>query len=69
MDSCLMGHEDRQELETQLKLARKVEPLKDFKVKITLGAGNEKKTSVTELAEEYKASEGLHFTGTKRDGF
>ena len=55
---CLMGPEDRQELETQLKLPRKVEPLKDFKVKITSGAGNVKKTSVTELAEEYKASEG-----------
>ena len=55
--NCL-GHQDRQELEAMLKLPRKVEPLKDFKMKISLGPGNNKKTSVKELAEEYKATEG-----------
>ena len=53
---CLMGHKDRQELETLLKLPRKVEPLKDYRVNIVLGAGKVKRTSVKELAEEYKAS-------------
>ena len=53
---CLMGHKDRQELETLLSLPRKVEPLKDYRMKLALGAGKEKRTSVKELAEEYKAS-------------
>ena len=41
-----------------MKLPRKVEPLKDVQMKISLGPGNNKKTSVSELAEEYKATEG-----------
>ena len=54
---CLMGHEDRLELDEILKLPRPVRALKDFKVKINLGAGQCKRTSVKDLAEDYKASE------------
>ena len=54
---CDIGHEDRQELERVLELPRTVQPLKDYKMKINLGPGNVKKTSVKELAEEFKASE------------
>ena len=34
----LTGHKDRQELETLLSLPRKVEPLKDYRMKLALGA-------------------------------
>jgi len=54
---CLMGHKERQELETLLKQPRKVEPLKDYKVTLVLGPGKTKRTSVRELAEEYMVSE------------
>ena len=57
---CEIGHNDRQELETLLKLPRIVEPLKDYRVNIALGAGKVKRTSVKELAEEYMSlKEGL----------
>ena len=54
---CEIGHEDRQELEALLKVPRKVEPLKNVKMKISLGPKNVKKTSVKELEEEFKATE------------
>ena len=50
---CQIGHEDRQQLEALIKLPRVVVPLKDFRMKITLGPGKVKRTSVIELAEEY----------------
>ena len=53
---CEMGHKDRQELETLMKLPRKVEPLKDYRMNLALGAGKVKRTSVKELAEEYRLS-------------
>ena len=52
-----MGHQDRQDLEELLKLPRQVVTLKDFKMKISLGPKEVKKTSVRELEEEYKATE------------
>ena len=58
MEVCLMGHEDRQELEALLMLPRIVEPLKDYRMNIVLGPGNVKRTSVSELGEEYKTTEG-----------
>ena len=54
---CLIGHKDRQELEALLKLPRILVTLKDFKMKLALGAGKVKKTSMKELAVEFKASE------------
>ena len=53
---CEMGHKDRERLETLLKQPRTVQPLQDYRMKIRIGPGNEKKTSVKELAEEYRAS-------------
>ena len=58
LDVCLTGHEERQELEALLMLPRIVEPLKDYRMNIVLGPGNVKRTSVSELAEEYKKTEG-----------
>ena len=52
-----MGHQDRQDLEELLKLPRQVVTLKDFKMKISLGPKEVKKTSMRELEEEYKATE------------
>ena len=52
-----MGHKDRQELETLLKLPRIVVTLKDYSMKLVLGAGKVKKTSMKELAVEFKESE------------
>ena len=49
-----MGHQDRKELEKFLKAPRQVATLKDYKMKITLGAGKVKRTSLRELEEEYK---------------
>ena len=54
---CEVGHEDREELETLLNKPRNVQPLKDFKMKIVLGPGKVKRTSLRELEEEYKATE------------
>ena len=54
---CQIGHKDRQELEALLKLPRTLVTLKDYKMKLTLGAGKVKKTSMKELAVEFKASE------------
>ena len=54
---CEVGHEDRQELETLLNKPRTVQPLKDFKMKINLGAGKVKRTSLRELEEEYKTTD------------
>ena len=58
MEFCQLGHEDRKELENLLCKPRIVQPLKeDHKMmKILLGPGNVKKTSVRGLAEEFKAS-------------
>ena len=52
-----MGHQDRQELERQLKLPRNIVTLMDYKMKINLGPGKVKKTSVRELEEEYEQTE------------
>ena len=58
MESCQnMGHQDRQELERQLKLPRNIVTLMDYKMKINLGPGKVKKTSVRELEEEYEQTE------------
>ena len=58
MEFCQLGHEDRKELENLLGVPRIVQPLKDDDkmMKILLGPGNVKKTSVRGLAEEFKAS-------------
>ena len=53
-----VDHENRQYLDKLLERPRVLKPLADKQMKITLGAGNEKKTSVKEMVEEYKASEG-----------
>ena len=53
-----VDHEDRQDLKKLIDEPRAVKPLKDIKMKVTLGAGNVKKTSIKEMEEEYKASEG-----------
>ena len=53
-----VDHEDRQDLEKLLERPRVLKPLADKQMKINLGAGNVKKTSVKEMVEEYKASEG-----------
>ena len=53
-----VDHEDRQDLKKLIDDPRAVKPLKDIKMKVTLGAGNVKKTSIKEMEEEYKASEG-----------
>jgi len=47
-----MGHKERQE--SLLKLPRRVVTLKDYRMKLALGAGKVKKTSIKELAEEFK---------------
>ena len=52
-----MGHKDRQELEALLKLLRIVVTLKDYRMKLALGAGKENKTSMKELTVEFKGSE------------
>ena len=52
-----MGHQDRKELEKFLKAPRQVATLKDYKMKITLGAGKVKRTSLRELEEEYKVTD------------
>ena len=57
-DESKVDHEDRRDLEKLLKRPRVLKPLADKQMKITLGAGNVKKTSVKEMVEEYKASEG-----------
>ena len=54
---CLMGRKDRQELEALLKLPRIVVTLKDYRMKLALRAGKVKKTSMKELAVEFKESE------------
>ena len=53
-----VDHEDRQDLEKLLERPRVLKPLTDKQMKINLGAGNVKRTSVKEMVEEYKASEG-----------
>ena len=50
---CLMGHKDREELEGLLKLSRIVVTLKDYKMKIALGGGKVKKTSMLELSKKF----------------
>ena len=47
-------HEDRLDLKRLLEKPRDVKPLADIKMKVTLGAGQVKKTSVMEMYEEYK---------------
>ena len=54
---CEVGHEDRQELDALLNKPRDVQALKDFKMKIVLGPGKVKRTSLRELEEEYKTTE------------
>ena len=54
---CLIGHKYRQELEALLKMPRILVTLKGYKMKLTLGAGKVKKTSMKELAVEFKVSE------------
>ena len=53
---CKVGHQDREELETLLNKPRDVQLLKDFKMKIVLGPGKVKRTSLRELEEEYKTT-------------
>ena len=53
-----VDHKDRQDLEKLLERPRVLKPLADKQMKVNLGAGNVKKTSVKEMVEEYKASEG-----------
>ena len=50
-----MGHKEQQE--SLLKLPRRVVTLKDYRMKLALGAGKVKKTSMKELAKEFKESE------------
>jgi len=59
MESCSStGHQDRQKLDELLKLPRPDVTLNfDYKMNISLGPGKVKKTSVRELAEEYKDTE------------
>ena len=52
-----IGHKERQELEALLKLPRILVVLKDYRMKLALGAGKVKKTSMKELVVEFKASE------------
>ena len=54
---CEIGHKERQELEALLKLPRILVILKDYRMKLALGAGKVKKTSMKELVVEFKASE------------
>ena len=57
---CLIGHKDRQELEALLKLPRIVVTLKDYRMKLALGAGKVLNTSMMEMVVEFKAlKEGL----------
>ena len=46
--------EDRLDLKRLLEKPRDVKPLADIKMKVTLAAGQVKKTSVKEMYEEYK---------------
>merc|ERR1712130_845078 len=57
LSDCEVGHEDRKDLERLLQLPRKVEPLKDIKMEINMGGGEVKKTSMREIAEEFKPTE------------
>ena len=52
---CEIGHRDRQELEALLELPRILVTLKDYRMNIVLAAGKVKKTSLMELAAEFKA--------------
>ena len=54
---CEIGHKDRQALDALLELPRIVVTLKDYTMKLALGAGKVKKTSMKELAKEFKESE------------
>ena len=54
---CQIGHKERQELEKVLELPRILVTLKDYRMKIVLGGGKAKKTSVKELAVEFTAFE------------
>ena len=57
---CEIGHKERQELEALLRLPRILVILKDYRMKLALGAGKVKKTSMMELFVEFKAiKEGL----------
>ena len=51
-DESKVDHEDRRDLEKLLKRQRVLKPLADKQMKINLGAGNVKKTSVKEMVEE-----------------
>ena len=51
-------HKDRQNLEALLAKPRNIKPLADKQMRINLGPGNVKNTSVKEMVEEFKASEG-----------
>ena len=53
-----VDHEDRQNLKMLLEIPRATRPLADKQMKINLGAGQVKKTSVRTIAEEFKVSEG-----------
>ena len=53
-----VDHEDRLDLKMLLEKPRALKPLADKQVNVTLGPGKVKKTSVKEMVEEYKASEG-----------
>ena len=53
-----VDHEDRLDLKMLLEKPRALKPLADKRVNVTLGPGKVKKTSLKEMVEEYKASEG-----------
>ena len=57
-DGGKRDHKDRQDLEALLAKPRNIKPLVDKQMRINLGPGNVKNTSVKEMVEEFKASEG-----------
>ena len=57
---CEIGHKERQELEALLELPRILVVLKNYRMKLALGAGKVLHTSMKELAAEFMAiKEGL----------
>ena len=51
-EASKVDHEDRLDLKRLLEKPRPVKPLADIKMKVTLGPGQVKKTSVKEMYEE-----------------
>ena len=53
-----MGHEARKELEELLDRPRTLKEVKEYTVKINLGGGKVKRSTIGEIAKEYRGSEG-----------